>query len=226
MPGYNIQSLFRVLPPGAEIKHPLYWLQKSVLILAIVWILAALFILALDVAYAELPGIAAEITGLSSVSLVGVAGAADRFFSGETSGGVTSGQGSGLRTIIGSLLGIAGYLALGGLLLVAYYALDSWFFSDLPERRPIPDGAISMTIGAFAVAAGMLFMPVRPFLNFLSLQALYRRGLRRAYILPGASQEDMLQGSEDVVSRAPDQLLLIDLKKGNIGSPRTCLITS
>jgi hypothetical protein len=196
---------------GAEIKHPLYWLQKGSLVLAIGWILTALFILVL----AELPGIAAEITGLSSVSLIGVAGAIYRFFSGKMSGGVSSGQGGGLKTGIGFLLGIAGYLALAGLLLVAYYALDSLFFSDLPERRPIPNGAIFMTVGAFAFATGMLFMPVRPFLNFFSLQALYRRGLRKAYILRAAREEQRPGFGEDVVSRGGENLLLSDLKKGD-----------
>ena len=201
--------------PGAEIKHPLYWLLKSVLILAVVWILAAVFILALDVAYAELPGIAAEIAGLSSVSLMAVAGATYRFFTGETSGGVADKQGGGLKAITGSLLGIAGYLALGGLLLVGYYALDSAFFSDLPDRRPVPSGVVFMVAGAIAVAMGMLFMPVRPFLNFFSLQALYRRGLRKAYILRTASREEISRFGDEVVPRGGDQLLLRDMKKGN-----------
>ena len=200
---------------GAEIKHPLYWLQKSSLVLAIGWILAALFILALDVAYAELPDIVAEITGLSLVSLLGVAGAIYLFFRGEVSGGVADRKGGALKKITGFLLGIAGYLALGGLLLVAYYALDSSFFSDLMERRPIPRGVIFMTVGAFAVAAGMLFMPVRQFLNFFSLQALYRRGLRKAYILKAAREEERPGFGQDVVPRGQENLLLSELKKGD-----------
>ncbi|MBI4281955.1 MAG: hypothetical protein HY672_00495 [Chloroflexi bacterium] len=200
---------------GSEIKHPLYWLQKTSLVLAIGWIVAALFILALGFLYTKLPGILAEMTGLSLATLIGVAGAIYRFFGGEVSGGVANRKGDGLKKAAGFLLGIAGYLALGGLFLATYYALDSSFFSDLLERRPIPKGVIFMTAGAFAVAAGMLFMPVRRFLNFFSLQALYRRGLRKAYILRAVREEEARGSGDDVVPRGREEFLLSELKKGD-----------
>ena len=216
---------------GPETKPPFYWLYlllKSVLVLAIVWILAALFVLGVAGAYyidSNRGDWWEWLVGLSPVVLIGVLGAIFRSFRGETAGGVTSGEGSGLKTIIGSLLGIAGYLALGGLLVVAYYTLDTAFFPDPADRRPIPGGVFYMTIGSFAVATVMLFVSVSWFLNYFSLQPLYRRGLRRAYILRAARPEDVpqLRGSQvdvqqlrgKVVPRSPERLLLTELKRGD-----------
>ena len=130
----------------------------------------------------------------------------------QAPGGVAAGGWSGLQAVLGSLVGVAVYLALAGLILAAYYTLDSSFFPVQPEARPISDSAVYMTTDAFAVAVGMLFMPVRPFLNFFSPQALYRRGLRRAYIFGAARRGEATRAGVVAVSRDSNWPLLKELK--------------
>ena len=214
--------------PGAEIKHRLYWLLKGVLVLGIGWVLAALFVLGVAGAYfidSNLWSWWKWLTGLSPVALIGVVGAIYRSFTGGMEGGVPIGGGGTAKKAKGLLLGTTGYLSLAVILLMTYFVLEDLLFLDPGEApRAVTQVTISgvttswrtiVTFIALAIAVLMLFVPVRGFLNFFSLQALYRRGLRRAYILRAASQEEMLQESGEVVPRAPEKLLLKDLKKGD-----------
>ncbi|MDA1216256.1 MAG: hypothetical protein O2812_05225, partial [Chloroflexi bacterium] len=169
---------------GADFKHRFYPLQKSVLIAAVSWLLADLFILGIAAAYwldANLAELLAA-AGLSSATLLGTAVSAYNFFSKVAEGGVQA-KDSGVKKLLGAPAGILGFVALAVLLLTAYYALDIAFFPDLPTTRDISQGLVVMTLAAFTVAAVVLFVPARWFLNTFSLQALYRRGLRKAYVL-------------------------------------------
>ena len=136
-------------------------------------------------------------------TLAGAGVAIYRFFTGSMLGGVAAGPGGGRRKTAGLLVGILGYAALAFLLVGGYFAVDRWLFHD--SRESIPTGFYVITSGAAVLAIGMLFMPVRPFLNFFSLQLLFRRGLRKAYIL----QSD---GGTEVVARGR-RLLLTELQQ-------------
>jgi hypothetical protein len=198
---------------GADFKHRFYPLQKSVLIAAVSWLLADLFILGIAAAYwldANLAELLAA-AGLSSATLLSTAVSAYHFFSKGAEGGVQA-EDSGAKKLLGSLAGVLGFIALAVLVLTAYYTMDIAFFPDLPATRDISQGLVVMTLVAFAVAVVVLFVPARWFLNAFSLQALYRRGLRKAYVLRAATQEEQdRQDGKEVTPRGDNTLLLSDL---------------
>ena len=180
---------------GADFKHRYYPLQKSALIVAVSWTLADLFILGIAGTYwlqGQYAGWMASLAGVSGATLVSTGGSAYQFFSKGVEGGVQT-KDSGFKKLLGPLVGILGFVALAILLLAAYYALDTAFFSGLPSTRGIPRELVLMTLVAFGVAGVMLVVPARWFLNTFSLQALYRRGLQKAYVLRSATEDEQKQ---------------------------------
>ena len=175
---------------GAEIKHSLYWLQKSVLVAGVVWVLADLFVLGIAGVYILKLSLEASVStaGGSGAILVAAVGTIYRFFMGDMQGGVATETGGTRKKVASLLVGSLGYVALVVLLIAAYYAIDSYFFIDplTLNRNPVsnnPSLHFALAAGAFGIAIGMLFIPVRWFLNLFSMQIIYRRGLHKAYIL-------------------------------------------
>jgi hypothetical protein len=206
---------------GADFKHRFYPLQKSVLIVAVSWTLADLFILGIAGSYwlqGQYAGWMASLAGVSGATLLGTAGSAYQFFSKGAEGGVPA-KDSGFKKLLGALVGILGFVALAVLLLAVYYALDVAFFPGLPGTRGIPQELVLMTLAAFGVAGFMLAIPAHWFLNFFSLQALYRSGLRKAYVLRRASKEEQdRQEGKEVIPRGNERFLLSGLM-GENGPP-------
>jgi len=205
---------------GAETKHSLYWLQKSALVLGIVWLLVDLVVLGIAGAYLLQDFMQKWIitVGGSGAALVITGKIIYQFFTKEVQGGVTTNVMDGIgKKVLSALLGLVGYIALAILFLASYYAIDSYFFPKRIYQVILPDNVpayIILTALAFVVAIGMLFMPVRWFLNTFSLQALYRRGMRKAYILRRARpNEQKVRPEKEVVSRN-EPFMLTDLKKG------------
>ena len=211
---------------GAEIKHSLYWLQKSVLVAGVVWVLADLFVLGIAGVYILKLSLEASVStaGGSGAILVAAVGTIYRFFMGDTQGGVATETGGTRKKVASLLVGSLGYVALAVLLIAAYYAIDSYFFIDplTLNRNPVsnnPSLHFALTAGAFVVAIGMFRMPVWKFLNFFSMQVIYRRGLHKAYILrkvPRKEQKDM-KGKTVVPRHEP--FLLTQLKKEGENPP-------
>lgn len=179
-------------PPyeGPEIKHALYRIQKIVLVAGIVCIIIDIFILGISVLYEILP-IAKEwilSVGGPGAALLAAVRVIYNYFTEEMQGGVAKKTTKGASTKgLSFLVGIIGYVALAILVVVGYLALDLRFFpleqqrlGILPHDRTLYFGLI---FSAVAVATIMLFVPVRGFLNNLSMQSLYRRGMYKAYIL-------------------------------------------
>lgn len=183
---------------GAEIKHIGYRFQKYVLAGAVVWVLADLFVLGVAGAYVLKPTLVVWVStaGGSGAILVAAVGTIYRFFMGGMQDGVATETGGNLKKMTSLLVGSLGYVALAVLLVVAYYVIDSYFFFIDPltlNRGNVSNNFalyIYLIAGAFVVAICMLFMPVRQFLNFFSLQAIYRRGLSKTYILRKVRPEE------------------------------------
>jgi len=74
---------------GAEIKHSFYWLQKSALIVGVIWVLVDLFILCIAGAYHLEAALKIQLNtwlstaGGSGAALAAVVGAIYRFFTGD-----------------------------------------------------------------------------------------------------------------------------------------------
>ncbi len=204
---------------GAETKHRLYRWQKIVLVMAVVWVLVDLFALGIAGAYRL------QITAEAWVATVGGSGAAlltagriiYNFFMEGKQGGVAAETGGNVKKVMSLLVGFLGYIALAILLLASYYAIDRYFLPDRSIQGFFPNNLslyIILTAGAFVVAIGMLFMPVRQFLNFFSMQAIYRRGLRKAYILRSVPAEEGEVVTRKRVVPRHERFLLTDLKQG------------
>lgn len=207
----------KAMVAGADFKHRFYPLQKLVLIIGVSWLLADLFILGIAAAYwlqGQYAGWMASLAGVSGATLVSTAGSAYQFFSKGAEGGVQA-KDNGLKKLLGSLVGVLGFVALTVLLLTAYYALGTTFTPDPPAVRDTSEGLIIMVLAAFGVAAVMLLVPARWFLNTFSLQVLYRSGLRKAYILRAATMEEQDQhDGKQVIPRVEKPFLLKDLMDG------------
>ena len=126
---------------------------------------------------------------MSLATLAGAAAAIYKFFTSEVAGGVKPGvRVSRKKKTAGLLTGVLGYVALALLVIALYFALDARSFyefggGDLFERSPTPDSIKLITLSGAVAAAAMLLMPVRWFLNFFSIQVLYRRGLAKAFAI-------------------------------------------
>ncbi len=208
--------------PDAEHKDSFYWAQKIALLVVVAGLLIDLFIGGVALMY-PLDEVDLWAALLAAASLAGSVAGVFRFAGGAQRGGATARTGGIGRTALNLLLGFVGYVALGVLLVMGYYALDSWLFSGVGVARSItPTGGqwlFVIIVAAWGVAFGMLFMPVQGFLNRLSLQILYRRGLSKAYLLrhlPSKEEDEAHPTARRlVVPDGADPLLLKDLKKGD-----------
>ncbi|MFC2014980.1 patatin-like phospholipase family protein [Chloroflexota bacterium] len=174
---------------GAEIKHGYYLVQKIGLTLAIIWMLVDLFILGIwgfyEFLHIAVPWIVTA--GGPGAALIIAVKAIYNNFTKDVNGGVTSDITEGIfKKVLGFVIGIIGYIALVLILVAGYVALDWYFYPERLTSGLLPGNAtlyFSIIVGALLVAVAMFRMPVRGFLNKLSLQNLYTRGMYKAYIL-------------------------------------------
>ncbi len=188
-------------------KYGLSSVQQIALIIAIFFSLADLFILAVSGMYHlfGVTGTWVATVGGSGAAFITAAGTIFKFFTKEVQGGVAKNGTEGFgKKALGFAASAIGYVALAILLVVLYVALFKYV-------SPENNRTLYMIITTVAIALALLMMviPADWFLNKFSLQSLYRRGMRTAYILKKKHPDN--PADNEVVPREKD-ILLKELK--------------